>query len=207
MNHLPMKKRLISTFIISILALGLSQLQAVEVGEDAPEFTLTGIDGQSHSLSDFEGKYVVLEWLNHNCPFVKKHYNSGNMQALQKEYTDEGVVWLSINSTNPDHRDYVTADEEAQLASNHHSKATAILHDPDGVVGHAYNAQTTPHIFIIDPDGKLVYQGAIDSIRSANPADIPTATNYVKAAFKALMKGKGVEMSSTKAYGCGVKYR
>jgi len=204
---LLMKIRNLLSLVTAIISFGFLSVQAVETGEPAPDFTLTDIDGQVHHLSDFSGKYVVLEWLNHNCPFVKKHYGSGNMQALQQKYTDEGVIWLSINSTNMGHNDYKNAQQEAALAQSHHSHATAILHDSDGTVGHAYGAQTTPHMFIINPEGKLVYQGAIDSIRSANPKDIAKATNYVAAALDALMAGKAVETSTTKAYGCGVKYR
>lgn len=202
-----MKTKRFLTLFAAILSLSFTSVFALETGDAAPNFSLPGTDGKEHSLSDYKGKYVVLEWLNHNCPFVKKHYNSGNMQQLQEHYTEAGVVWLSINSTNPDHRDYVSLEQEAQLAISEHAHATAILHDSDGSVGHAYEAQTTPHIFIIDPDGNVVYQGAIDSIRSANPADISQATNYIKTALDALMSGQTVALPSTKSYGCGVKYR
>ncbi|MGJ3243788.1 MAG: thioredoxin family protein [Opitutales bacterium] len=194
----------LSASLFAALALPLSA--AVETGSMAPDFTLTDTSGTEHSLSDFKGKYVVLEWVNHNCPFVQKHYNSGNMQALQKEFTDQGVVWLAINSTNPDHRDYKTPAEADMLTRQHGAEHTALLMDPTGKVGKLYDAKTTPHMYVINPEGKLIYQGAIDSIQSANPKDIAKADNYVKTTLMAAMSGEGVDMASTRPYGCSVKY-
>lgn len=179
---------------------------AVETGAMAPDFTLTDTNGTEHSLSDFKGKYVVLEWTNHGCPFVKKHYKEGHMQALQEMLTAKGVVWLKINSSAPGKQGYVTAEEGNKLISDKKVKATALLLDTDGNVGRAYDARVTPHMYVIAPDGKLIYQGAIDSIQSTKADDIEKADNYVKAAYMAHKKGKKVENHTTKPYGCGVKY-
>ena len=179
---------------------------AVESGAMAPEFTLTDTNGTEHSLSDFKGKYVVLEWTNHGCPFVKKHYNEGHMQALQKKMTGKGVVWLVINSGAPGKQGAVTPMEGNKQIADKGIKATAMLIDSDGKVGRAFDARVTPHMYLIAPDGKLIYQGAIDSIKSTNSADVDKAENYVKAAYKAHKKGMPVAMPTTKPYGCGVKY-
>jgi hypothetical protein len=172
----------------------------------ATDFTLTDIEGNTHSLSDFAGQVVVLEWLNHGCPFVVKFYEPGKMQSLQERWTGEGVIWLSINSTHPSHRDFLTPEAELAKANAVGSRATAILHDSDGTVGRAYGARTTPHMFIIDADGNIVYNGAIDSVRSTNAADIPGATNYVDAALTALMAGEPIEVTTSRPYGCSVKF-
>ncbi len=183
-------------------------LQAAEVktGEKAPDFTLTAADGDTHSLSDFEGKYVVLEWINHGCPFVKKHYNSDNMQSLQKKYTDKGVVWLSICSSAEGKQGYHTPEEWQDVNEEKESAATALLLDEDGDVGRAYGAKTTPHMYVIDPEGTLIYQGAIDSIPSADPDDADKADNYVAMALDAAMNDQPVEPDTTRPYGCSVKY-
>lgn len=179
---------------------------AATVGAPAPDFQCTDSAGRTRSLSEFKGKTVVLEWTNRQCPFVKKHYDLCNMQALQKKYAGQGVVWLSVVSSAPGNQGYVTAPE-----ANEHVKAvgaapTAVLLDPDGKVGRLYGAQTTPHCFVIDGTGKLVYAGAIDDKNSTNPADIKGAKNYVADALDALKSGKPVPTASTRAYGCGVKY-
>jgi len=179
---------------------------AVESGAMAPEFTLTDTNGTEHSLSDFKGKYVVLEWTNHGCPFVKKHYNEGHMQALQKKMTGKGVVWLVINSGAPGKQGAVTPMEGNKQIADKGIKATAMLIDSDGKVGRAFDARVTPHMYLIAPDGKLIYQGAIDSIKSTDSADVDKAENYVKAAYTAHKKGAPVAMPTTKPYGCGVKY-
>lgn len=166
----------------------------------APEFTLTDANGVSHNLSDFRGKHVVLEWFNPGCPFVVKFYRGGKMQELQKKYGEEGVVWLSIASTNPGHKDYLDAAGLQAKYDNWKMASAAILRDDDGAVGKLYKAETTPHMYIINPDGKLIYQGAIDSIRSASSSDIASAENYVETVLDAVL------LSSTKAYGCSVKY-
>lgn len=193
---------------MKFLALMLVSLSAfaAENGVQAPAFTLQGVSGKTVNLSDYKGKTVVLEWMNHGCPFVKKHYGANNMQTLQKTYTDKGVVWLSIISSAEGKQGYVTAEEGAKEKKEHGSKATDVLLDPKGTVGQAYGAKTTPHMFVIDPKGTLVYQGAIDSNNSADPKDIPSAKNFVAAALDATLAGKAVEVPKTQSYGCSVKY-
>lgn len=178
----------------------------VSTGEVTPNFTLTDTQGQAHSLIDYKGKYVVLEWWNPECPFVKKHYNSHNMQNLQKMYTEKGVVWLVINSSAQGKQGNTTPEEANQLMASQEAHPTAVLFDPDGKGGKLFGAQTTPHMFVIDPDGVLVYQGAIDSIPSADPEDIAKAKNYVAQALNEAMTGKAVTTATTKSYGCSVKY-
>lgn len=193
---------------VILLVVGLALIVLAEISPDtaAPDFTLQGMDGASHSLSVGRGKYVVLEWFNYDCPFVRKHYGGGNMQALQKKYTAAGVIWFSICSSAPGKQGHYPADKLAELAKQRDVASTAVLLDPDGRVGRLYGAKTTPHIFIIDPDGKLIYQGAVDSVPSADPADIAGAVNYVRAALDAAMAGQPVEKKVTAPYGCSVKY-
>lgn len=179
----------------------------VENGKLAPEFILKDSNGKDVSLSQFKGRYVVLEWLNYDCPFVMKHYNSGNMQNLQKTYTGKGVTWLSIISSAPEQQGYYEAADVNRLNEEKKASPTAILLDPDGGAGKLYGAQTTPHMFVIDSNGILVYQGAIDDIRSTNPDDVAKAKNYVSAALDEAMAGKPVSVPSTKSYGCSVKYQ
>ena len=178
---------------------------AFAVEGDAPDFTLKDIDGNEHKLADYAGKYVVLEWTNYDCPFVKKHYENGHMQELQKTLTGKGVVWLTINSSAPGKQgNYDTAEWKQRLADNG-SQPTAVLLDPTGTVGKAYGASNTPHMYVIDPEGAIVYQGAIDD----NPSwkgDPSEANNYVASALDAAMQGNPVEPAVTKAYGCSVKY-
>ena len=192
--------------ILLSLIFALSLNAGVETGAKAPQFTLTDTNGTEHSLSDFKGKYVVLEWTNHGCPFVKKYYQKGHMQALQKKMTDKGVVWLVMNSNAPGKQGHVSPEKANQQIAEKNISATAMLFDTDGTVGRAYDARVTPHMYLIAPDGKLIYQGAIDSIRSARVSDIAKATNYVEAAYDAHSKGKPVAEPTTKPYGCGVKY-
>ena len=200
-------KKTILTLTIGLLLAGASALYAaVETGQPAPDFTLTDTKGATHTLSQHKGQYVVLEWLNHDCPFVKKHYNSGNMQALQKEYTGKGIVWISINSSAEGKEGYSTPDIADALTKEKNAAPTAVLLDKDGNVGKQYGAQTTPHMYVINPEGILIYQGAIDSKASADPNDIPSSTNYVKAALDQSMGGQQVAEASTKSYGCSVKY-
>lgn len=179
---------------------------APKIGEPAPDFTLPGADGKSYSLGSFKGKYVVLEWTNHECPFVKKHYQSGNMQAQQKELTGKGAVWLSIVSSAKGKQGHVDAAQASELTKQRGAAPTAVLLDPAGEVGRKYDAKTTPHMYIVAPDGKLIYRGGIDSIPSADPGDIASATPYVKVALAEAMAGKPVTNASTKPYGCSVKY-
>ena len=193
------------------LALALVLVQGVfaqvENGKPAPDFTLADSNGRQVSLSQFHGKYVVLEWLNYDCPFVRKHYSSGNMQDLQRTYAQKGVTWLAIVSSAPGQQGYYAPDEINRLNKERQSAATAVLLDPTGQVGRLYGAQTTPHMFVINPRGILVYQGAIDDIRSTNPDDVAQAGNYVSAALDEAMAGKAVSVPSTKSYGCSVKYQ
>ena len=177
-----------------------------EVGKPAPNFTLPDTKGKTRSLADFKGKFVVLEWYQPDCPFVGKHYKSGNMQSLQKAYTAKGVVWLSIDSSAPGEEGNYPAEKLNQIASDDGAARTALLLDPDGKVGRLYGAKTTPDMYIIDPNGTLVYEGAIDNKRSTDLADVKTATNYVKTALDAVMTGKTVPTTATRPYGCSVKY-
>jgi len=199
-----MFKRLFVPTLLSLLA-G-AALAAATVGEPAPAFSVTDTSGRKVSLADFKGKTVVLEWVNPGCPFVQKHYGAANMQATQKDATAKGVVWLSINSTATDAGDYLRPAEMAQWMRTQKSAATATLMDSDGKVGRAYGARTTPHLYIVDPTGKLVYAGGIDNKPSTNPDDIPTSTNYVKAALNETLAGKPVSQASTRPYGCSIKY-
>jgi peroxiredoxin len=178
-----------------------------EVGKPAPAFTLTDSHGKAHKLSDYKGKFVVLEWINFDCPFVQKHYKSGNMQRLQEKYTAKGVTWLSISSSAKGRNGNYEPKRINELLQQNNSHTTAYLIDEDGKVGKAYGAKATPHMFVIDPAGKLVYAGAIDDKNTADEADIKAANNYVAAALDAAMAGKPVAVSSTKAYGCSIKYK
>ena len=192
-------------FFCAILVAGGLYAQ-VAPGQRAPDFTLTDSNGQKHSLSDYKGKFVVLEWFNPDCPFVKKHYNSGNMPGLQKEYSTKGVVWLSINSSAPGKEGSYTAQGFNKYMTSKGAAPTAVLLDTDGKVGHLYDAKTTPDMYVIDPKGDLIYQGAIDDTPGTDPAEIKTARNYVSAALDLSFSGKPVAVSSTKSYGCSVKY-
>jgi len=176
------------------------------VGEMAPGFTLMDTAGKKHALADYKGKFVVLEWINFGCPFVVKHYGSGNMQSLQSGYEKKGVVWLTICSSAPGKQGYLEGAELTAAIAEHGCKPTAYLVDTDGSVGRMYNAKTTPNMYVIDPSGKLIYAGAIDDKPTTNPDDIKGATNYVQAALDAAMTGKPVVVSSTQPYGCSVKY-
>lgn len=176
-------------------------------GATAPDFTLPDAAGKNHSLSQYRGKWVVLEWVNYDCPYVKKHYGSGNMQALQKASREKGAVWLSINSSAPGKQGHFEGQELAKRISDNKSQPDAYLVDPEGKVGQSYKAKTTPTLFVIDPGGKIVYAGAIDDKPSADKEDIAGAKNYVQAALDAGMAGKPVETASTTSYGCGVKYK
>jgi peroxiredoxin len=178
---------------------------APQPGDSAPNFSLTDINGQSHSLADYKGKYIVLEWNNPGCPFVHKHYDSGNMQNLQKSAESQGVIWLTINSGAPDHQGGAP-DQIKGFLKTEHAAPTAYLVDPNGKVGQLYGAKTTPDMYVISPDGKLIYDGAIDNKPTPDPEDIAGATNYVKAALQESMAGKPVEVPTSRPYGCSVKY-
>jgi peroxiredoxin len=176
------------------------------LGQPVPDFTLQGADGKSHSLSEYKGKFVVLEWTNPECPFVHKFYDSGTMQNLQKDETAKGVVWLRVNSSAPGHDGAQTAEEAAAYEKDKGVHSTATLLDPTGEVGHEFGATNTPQMFVIDKSGVLIYAGGIDNKPSADPADIATATNYVTAALDEAMAGKPVATASARPYGCSVKY-
>ena len=176
------------------------------IGQPAPSFRATDVTGNQVSLADFKGKYVVLEWNNPGCPFVQKHYDSGNMQSLQKRFGAENVAWLSINSTNEGSSDYMPPNKLAAWFKQHNAAPAAVLMDTKGEVGRAFGAKVTPHMYVIDPSGTLVYAGAIDDKRSTNVADVKTATNYVVAALTDAKSGKPVSKTSSQAYGCTIKY-
>lgn len=205
----PMKNYL--RFLLA--AAGLAAFSSVglaaqaQVGQAAPDFTLTSIEGQSHSLSDFHGKTVVLEWMNQECPFVVKHYQrSGNMPALQKKAAGEGIVWLVINSGKPGAQGDFSEEKVRAWMKETGAAPTAYFRDQSGDVGRLYGAKVTPHMYVINPEGALVYEGAIDSIRSANAADIAKSDNYVTAALAAVAAGEMPARTNTQAYGCSVKY-
>lgn len=200
-------ERLVKSLFVALFACGVSLAFAVPaVDKPAPEFTAMSADGDKVSLKDYKGKTVILEWTNADCPFVQKHYGSGNMQALQSKYTKDDVVWLTVISSAEGKQGYVKPAEAKKLTADRNASPSEILLDASGEVGKLYGAKTTPHMYIIDPEGALRYMGAIDSIRSADPADIPKATNYVNQAMAELAGGKKVSEPVTQAYGCTVKY-
>ncbi|MCA9538139.1 MAG: thioredoxin family protein [Myxococcales bacterium] len=176
------------------------------IGQPAPAFQGTDSDGKAQSLSAYKGKWVVLEWLNHGCPFVRKHYDSKNMQTLQKEMTDKGVVWLSIISSAEGKQGFSTPEKANADRTSNGASPTAIVLDAKGDIGRLYGARTTPHLFIIDPNGMLVYKGGIDDHASTDPDDIAGSTNYVRQALTEGMAGKPITVSASKPYGCSVKY-
>ena len=192
--------------IFAVVALFALAAFAVRVGDPAPDFTGTDSHGQSHKLSDYRGKFVVLEWHNNGCPYTKKHYESGNMQHLQKEWTGKGVVWFTVISSSPGTQGYVTANEENAYMQKMHAVPTAALLDANGAIGHAYGAKTTPHMFIINPQGQVIYNGAIDDRPTSDVSDINGAKNYVSQALEQAMAGQQVAVTSTRPYGCSVKY-
>ena len=203
-----MKTKLITALLtIAAASSALFAADSPAVGTNAPDFSLKDSKGKTQSVSQYKGKYVVLEWFNPECPFVKKHYGSGNMQKLQEEFSKKGVVWLSIDSSAPGLEGHLTADQANAKMTEWKTKQTAFVLDPDGKAGQAYGAKNTPHMFVINPEGKIVYEGAIDSKASANPADITSATNYVKVALDESLAGKTVSNATTKPYGCSVKYK
>ncbi|RLT99268.1 redoxin domain-containing protein [Ketobacter sp.] len=191
--------------MVCVFSVGLTQA-APKPGAMAPDFTATDTQGNTVTLSRLQGQYVVLEWTNHLCPFVQKHYGSGNMQALQKTYTDKGYHWYSIVSSAPGKQGNIDAAKANELTTSRGAAPSGVILDPSGAIGKLYDARTTPHMFIIDPSGKLVYMGGIDSIPSADKADLAAATNYVKAAFTELEAGKPVSTPVSAPYGCSVKY-
>ncbi len=191
--------------IVCLLGMFVGRAQAVSIGEVAPDFVLKNFDGKEVKLSDYQGKIVVLEWFNEGCPFVQKHYGSGFMQSLQEKYTKQDVVWLTVNSTDSSHRDFLSPEETKEIVQKWGIKSSQMLADADGKVGKLYGAKTTPHMFVIADDGKLSYQGAIDDNSDAG-ADPKTSKNYVQQALDELRTGAVVAVKETKPYGCSVKY-
>src|SRR5438067_7578307 len=202
-----MQTKLRLTFIISLIASALFAADSPPVGSTAPDISATDSKGKTQTLSQYKGKYVVLEWFNPECPFVKKHYGSGNMQKLQEEFTGKGVVWLTIDSNAPGLEGNLTAEQANAKIAEWKAHSSALLLDPDGKAGRTYGAKYTPHIFVINPEGKIVYEGAIDSKPTPNPSDIASSTNYVKAALDESLAGKTVTTPSSRPYGCSVKYK
>lgn len=198
--------RLSGCAVLGAALLPVAVAQGVRVGAPAPEFTATDSNGKTEALDQFRGKYVVLEWHNQGCPFTAKHYSSGNMQSLQKEWTAKGVVWFTVISSAPGEQGYVTPGQENAYVQKMHAVPTAVLMDPEGKLGHLYNAKTTPDMYVIDPQGKLIYSGAIDDKPTPDPDDIRGANNYVSDALTEAMAGKPVATPYTRSYGCSVKY-
>src|SRR5215831_5878035 len=197
-HYLSISFGLLFVFIVSALA--------ARVGEPAPDFVSKDSNGKDQQLSKYKGKYVVLEWHNQGCPYTKKHYESGNMQRLQKEWTAKGVIWLTVISSAPGTQGFVTPSQENEYLQTMKAEPTAVLMDPGGSLGHLYSAKTTPHMFIIDPSGTLIYNGAIDDHPTSDQGDIASSKNYVSAALSEAMAGKPVTEGATRPYGCSVKY-
>jgi peroxiredoxin len=202
-----MKTKLLLTAVATFIAGAIYGAEVPPIGTAAPDFSLTDSNGKAHSLSQYKGKYVVLEWFNPECPFVKKHYGSDNMQKLQQEYTSKGVVWLTIDSNAPGAEGNMTPEQAQKIMSSWKTHQTALLLDPESKVARSYGAKNTPDMIVINPEGKIVYEGAIDNKATPNPNDIPSSTNYVKAALDESLAGKPVSNPTTKPYGCSVKYK
>src|SRR5438046_1149607 len=202
-----MKTKLTLAMISSLITTARYAFDPPPVGTTAPDFSVTDAKGETHSPSQYKGKYVVLEWFNPECPFVKKHYGSGNMQKLQQEYTSKGVVWLTVDSNAPGTEGNLTAEQAKKIMDSWKTKQTALLLDPESQIAKLYGAKNTPNMVVINPEGKIVYEGAIDSKASPNPADIPTSTNYVKAALDESLGGKAVSNAQTTPYGCHITYK
>src|SRR2546421_9534894 len=202
-----MKTKLILTAITTLAAGALYAADVPPVGSAAPEFSAPDANGKTQSLSEYKGKYMVLEWFNPECPFVKKHYGGGNMQKLQEEFTGKGVVWLSIDSSAAGKEGNLTPEQAEKKMSEWKTHQTALLLDSDAIAARAYGAKNTPHMFVINPEGKIIYEGAIDSKATPNPSDIANSTNYVKVALEESLAGKTVSNANTKPYGCSVKYK
>lgn len=202
----PFRRSLIAAAAVAITAAPVLAFANVNVDAPAPAFTAMTADGKTVNLADYKGKTVVLEWTNHDCPYVKKHYGSGNMQSQQKDATGQGVVWLQVISSAPGQQGFVDGATARKLNADRGAAPTATLLDPNGELGRLYGAQTTPHLYVIKGDGSLAYKGGIDSIASSNKDDIAKAEPYVKEALAAVAAGRKVEKASTRPYGCSVKY-
>jgi peroxiredoxin len=202
-----MKTTLLTALCTLAASTALFAADSPAVGTNAPDFSVTDSKGKTQTVSQYKGKYVVLEWFNPECPFVKKHYGSGNMQKLQEEFTGKGVVWLSIDSSAAGKEGHLTAEQANAKMTEWKTKQTALVLDADGKAGQAYGAKNTPHMFVINPEGKIIYEGAIDSKATPNASDIAGSTNYVKVALEESLAGKTVSNANTKPYGCSVKYK
>ena len=196
----------LAPFVLALAFAAAAPAHALSPGQAAPDFSLPATDGKAVKLSDFKGKWVVLEWVNPGCPYVVKHYESRNMQGLQKEFGAREVVWLAVNSTHKGHYDYLKPAAMADWMKAKGGTPKAMLMDEDGRTGRAYDARTTPHMYVVDPQGKLAYMGAIDDKRSTNPDDVKGARNHVRTALGEALAGKPVSVASTVPYGCSVKY-
>lgn len=202
-----MKRPTLCAMLVTVVTYTALVLVArAKVGQPAPDFTGTASSGKTFRLADYRGKYIVLEWHNNGCPYVGKHYNSGNMQRLQKQWTGRGVVWFTIISSAPGKQGYVTASEENEYLSKMQAAPTAALLDPSGDIGHLYEAKTSPQMVVINPQGIMIYDGAIDDKPTTDLNDVPGATNYVNLALEQAMAGRQVETPATRPYGCSVKY-
>jgi peroxiredoxin len=201
-------KRFALTLVTTAMALLIAPMlfSAPKVGDPAPDFTATASDGKTYHLADLRGKFVVLEWHNNGCPYTRKHYESGNMQRLQKEWTGKGVMWFTVISSAPGAQGYMTADAENSYMAKMNATPTAALLDPSGDLGHLFDAKTTPQIIIINPRGTVIYDGAIDDHPTPDPSDIPNSKNYVNAALEEALSGKAVDTPTSRPYGCSVKY-
>jgi peroxiredoxin len=203
-----MKRRSLVAMAATMLSLSAAGVWATpSVGQPAPAFSLTDTAGKTVQLADFRGRHVVLEWVNPGCPYVRKHYNSANMQGTQKEVTAQGVMWLAINSTENASADYLAPAQLGRWMQTQQATATHTLMDEDGTVGKAYGARTTPHMYIIDPAGKLIYAGGIDSVPSSRIDDIKTAVNYVRQGVREALAGQPIRAATTRPYGCSIKYK
>jgi len=201
-----MFKTVVRLGLITLILYACNSSATLRVGEPAPDFEGVDTRGETHRLVDYRGKTVILEWTNHDCPYVRKHYGAGNMQEQQRDAAAQGVVWLSVISSAPGKQGHVSAEEADKLTESRNAAPHAVILDPSGKIGRAYGAKTTPHMYIIDNTGKLVYMGGVDSITSANPADIPQATQHVREALRELAANKSVSTPVTRPYGCSVKY-
>jgi len=202
-----MFRRYQSVFRVALILALMASAFAVKVGDPAPNFTGVDSNGKQQTLSAYKGKFVVLEWHNQGCPYTRKHYESGNMQRLQKEWTGKGVVWLTVISSAPGTQGFVTPTQENEYLQKMNASPTAVIMDPGGSLGHLYGAKTTPQMFIIDPQGTLIYNGAIDDHPTSDQGDIVSSKNYVSAALSEALSGKPVTEAATRPYGCSVKYK
>jgi peroxiredoxin len=201
-----MNRRYSIALLALILVGTVAEVWAASLGQPAPSFTAADTNGKVRKLSDFNGKFLVLEWTNRDCPYTRKHYQSGNMERLQHQWTARGVVWLTVQSSAPGEQGYVIGGEENAYLADMKAAPTAVLLDPTGQLGHLYDAKTTPHMFVINPKGVLIYDGAIDDRPTTDASDIPKAKNYVAQALEEAMAGKPVSVPTSRPYGCSVKY-